>query len=122
MNLNNITLSGRLGKAPVLRYTDEAKTNTVTDAFILYNDGFGERQSKHTITVTLWGKSAEAFCQHAKVGNEYGFQGRLLQQSWTANDGSERSKHVINAFMFEFGQPSKKNEETQAAQKEKVPF
>jgi len=47
--------------------------------------------------ITLWGKQAESFSRFLTKGKQVTVQGRLKQQTWQAEDGSNRNKVSVTA-------------------------
>jgi len=50
----------------------------------------------------VFGKSAEILNQYVKKGSKVMLEGRLVLQQWTAQDGSNRSKHSLRVETFKF--------------------
>jgi single-strand DNA-binding protein len=50
----------------------------------------------------VFGKSAEVINQYTKKGSKVLLEGRLVLEQWTAQDGTNRSKHSLRVENFKF--------------------
>jgi single-strand DNA-binding protein len=53
------------------------------------------------IDVVVWGRMAEIANQYLKKGDKVGIRGELTYETWKAQDGTSRSKHVVTASELE---------------------
>ena len=67
--MNNICITGRLGKDPEMKYTPNGKA--VTKLSVANNTGWGDNEKTTWFNVECWGQNAEFV-------NEYGSKGRLV--------------------------------------------
>jgi len=51
---------------------------------------------------SVFGKSAEILNQYVRKGSKVMLEGRLVFEQWTANDGSNRSRHTLRVETFKF--------------------
>jgi hypothetical protein len=65
MDMNSVNLTGRLTDDPVLRYTTDAKA--VTNFRVAVN---GRNDRVDFVDITVWGKTAEAVCEHQGKGDQ----------------------------------------------------
>ena len=91
MSLNNVTLVGRCGQDPDVRYFESGsvvanfslavnRTKTETDWFNL----------------EIWGRTAQVAADYVKKGSLIGISGNLKMEYWNdRNSGAERSKPVV---------------------------
>lgn len=91
-DLNSVTLSGRLGSDPELRHTGGGTAVAEVSLAI------GGRKPKEGgdartdwVTLTIWGRSAEAFCDYMHKGRMVIVRGRLQEDRWES-DGQKRTK------------------------------
>lgn len=116
-DINNVTLTGRLGSNLELRYTPQG--TAVTDVNLAVQSGFGDKEKTNWIGLTIWGKSAEAAANHLGKGQKIAIQGRLDQDTWEDKDsGSKRSKTrvIVERWTFADGKKAdNSNPPTQAA-------
>jgi len=112
MTVNNTFHIGRLTKDPELRYTPNNKA--VCDFSIAVDDNYNYDTS--FFDVTAWGNSAENADKYLEKGSKVHVTGRLKQDRWQTDDGSNRSKVKIVASHVEFldGGGSKSNEKADA--------
>ncbi len=105
MNFNRVILLGRLTRDPELSYT----TNQVAivNFGMAINRKFTKKdgsQQEEVCFVDLVGfaKTAENLNKYLKKGDPLMIEGRLVFESWTAQDGTKRNKHkvVIESFQF----------------------
>lgn len=90
---SSTTIIGNLSKDISLTYVPSG--TAVAKTSIAYSDGFGENKKTHFIDVAAWGKTAEAFNNYCKKGSKVLLVGVVQLEQWTAQDGSNRSKHSL---------------------------
>ena len=101
MSINRAAVSGNLTRDPELRATS-AGTQVLTMG-VAVNDRRRNQQSgewedvPNFIDVTVFGARAEALSRILSKGTKVAVEGRLRWSSWTASDGSRRSKIEIVA-------------------------
>lgn len=108
----HITIVGRLGRDPEMRYTPNGQAVTsfsvATDR--QYTDGNGQRVKETTwFRVSVWGKQAETTNQYLKKGSMVLVDGRLTADPktggpriWKKQDGTEGASFEINASSVRF--------------------
>lgn len=99
--MNIVVLFGRLVDAPKLSYTKAGQP--VADMRLAVQRP-GEDAGADFINVTAWNGTAKAAAEHLVRGQEITVQGRLQQETWTAEDGSQRSRLKVVAHQIHFGQ------------------
>lgn len=100
--MNQITLTGNLGKDPELRTVGETKLATFSVASSETYTKNGEKITKtewHTIKV--WGRTAEIIAQYFKKGSKILLTGKLEYEQWE-KDGQKKERAVIVLRTFEF--------------------
>jgi len=105
--MNSVHISGRLGKDPELRFTNN---NTAIAKFSLavrrrYKDKQSGEWKEDTdwVDVKLFGNQAEAFCRHHVRGDPALAWGALRQERWDDKaTGKPRSRLVVHAQGWEF--------------------
>ncbi|WP_027883298.1 single-stranded DNA-binding protein [Meiothermus rufus] len=90
--LNQVMLVGNLTRDPELRYTPQG--TAVTRLAIAVNEKImtrqgGEQEKVHYIEAQAWRELAE-FAAELKKGDAAFLMGRLVNDSWTAQDGTRR--------------------------------
>lgn len=91
-DLNQVTLTGRLGADPELRFT---ATGTATCSFRIAvskptkADG-SNRGDADWVNIVAWQKLAETCNQYLAKGRRVGVTGRLQTRSWEGQDGQRR--------------------------------
>jgi len=98
--LNKMTVIGRLGRDPEMRYT--ANGNAVTSFSVATGStyttrGGEERNDTEWFTVVTWDRTAENCNQYLVKGRMVYVEGRLKSSSWTGQDGQTRFRNEINA-------------------------
>jgi single-strand DNA-binding protein len=102
---NNVSLIGRLGQDPVLRYTQggtpvvelSIATNNV------WNDKDGNRQERtdwHKIV--QYGSQAENHNKHLRVGSQVGVTGALRADTYQDKDGNNRKSVYVIANRVDY--------------------
>ena len=98
IDINNVTLVGRLTKDADIRYTTGG--TAVLNFALAVNESRknGEQwvEEASFFDVALFGKMAESLKQYLAKGKQVGISGRLQQQRWE-QDGQPRSKVVVIA-------------------------
>ncbi len=104
-SLNKILLIGNLTKDPVLSYLPSQ--TAVVELGVAVNRKWkpkdGEEKSETCfVDCQAFGKQADTLNKYMTKGKPIFIEGRLKFDSWTAQDGSKRSKHkvVIEGFQF----------------------
>ncbi len=92
-NLNKVTLIGRLGQDPEIRYTQSG--SAVANATIATNDYWtdkqGEKQERtEWHRVVFFNRLAEIAAEYLKKGSQVFIEGRIQTRKWEDKDGNER--------------------------------
>ena len=117
MNLNKVTIAGRLTRDPEIRYTP--KGTAVAELGVAINRSYtlesGERKEETTfLDAVAWGRTAENVGKWFEKGREIYLEGRLQLDTW--NDkatGQKRSKLKLVAETFQFVGGKAKSETNQ---------
>ena len=92
-NLNKVTLIGRLGQDPEIRYTQSgsavANANIATNDY--WTDKQGEKQERtEWHRVVFFNRLAEIAAEYLKKGSQVFIEGRIQTRKWEDKDGNER--------------------------------
>ncbi len=105
MSVNRVTLLGRLGNDPEVRFipSGQAVANFNIATNEMWNDKNGQRQEKtewHRIVV--WGKQAQNCGEYLKKGSQVFLEGRLQTRQWQDKEGQTRytTEVVANTVQF----------------------
>lgn len=104
-NFNRVILAGHMTRDPSLKYLPG---NTAVCEFGLavnhkWRDKNGDsKQEVCFVDCTAWGKTAELVNKYCAKGRAILVEGRLKLQSWTAQDGTKRSKHSVHVDNVQF--------------------
>lgn len=104
-SFNRVILMGNLTRDPELRFLP---SNTPVCEFGLavnhrWRDKDGNQKEEVCfVDVTVFGRAGETVNQYMSKGRAILVEGRLRYDSWTAQDGTKRSKHSIVADNFTF--------------------
>lgn len=120
MNFNKVVLMGNLTRDPQMTYLPSQ--TAVVDFGMAVNrkwksKGGEEKAEACFIDCVAFGKPAETLNKYLFKGDPLFIEGRLQLDSWTANDGSRRSKHKVAIESFQFLGVSK--QETKEAKNKK---
>jgi single-strand DNA-binding protein len=114
-NYNKVLLIGNLTRDPQLSYLPSQ--TAVVDFGIASNrrwkgkDG-SNKESTCFIDCRAFGATAETINKYLSKGRSIFVEGRLDFDSWTAQDGTKRSKHRITVENFQFlGAPGQGGQE-----------
>jgi single-strand DNA-binding protein len=95
---NKVILAGNLTRDIEIRYTQGgmAIASTGIASNRKFKSATGEQKEEVLfIDLTFFGRTAEIANQYLKKGSKVLVDGRLKLDSWTAQDGSKRSKHSV---------------------------
>ena len=109
-NFNKVLLMGNLTRDPQLSYLP-SQTAVVEFGLAVNRKWTGQDgQSKEEtcfVDCRAFGKQAENINKYLSKGRPLFVEGRLTFDSWTAQDGTKRSKHRVTVQSFQFlGSPS----------------
>lgn len=114
MSINNVILTGRLGKDPEVRTVSNGKS--VATFSLAVDDGYGENKTTSWVRVVAWEKTADAVGEYLHKGSLVGVSGRLQQQTWE-KDGEKQSILQVVASKVEFLEPKQQDAQTKPAAK-----
>ena len=102
---NRILLMGNLTRDPQLSYTPNQ--TAVVDFGLATNrkwkdQGGSQREEVLFVDCRAFGRLAENINKYFTKGRPIFLEGRLTFDSWTAQDGSKRSKHRVTVENFQF--------------------
>ena len=103
-NLNKVTLIGRLGQDPEIRYTQSG--SAVANATIATNDYWtdkqGEKQERtEWHSLVLWGKLADLAQSYLKKGSQVYIEGQLSTTKWK-DEKSGQDKYSTQVILQGF--------------------
>ncbi len=109
-NFNKVLLIGNLTRDPQLSYTPSQ--TAVVDFGLAVNrrwkgqDGENKEETCF-VDCRAFGRTAENINKYLTKGRPLFIEGRLTFDSWTAQDGTKRSKHRVTVENFQFlGSPA----------------
>ncbi|MHC4754995.1 MAG: single-stranded DNA-binding protein [Planctomycetota bacterium] len=104
-NYNKVLLMGNLTRDPQLSYLP-SQTAVVEFGLAVNRRWTGKdgdkRESTCFVDCQAFGRPAETLNKYVKRGNPLFVEGRLDFNTWTAQDGSKRSKHRVTVENFQF--------------------
>ncbi len=111
MGVNSITLVGRAGRDPELRYFE---SGTVVANLTLAVNRRARDEDPDWFNLEIWGKTAQVAADYVRKGSLIGIIGSLRIEKWTDKaSGEQRSKPVIRVDRLEL-LGSKRDSEEQA--------
>jgi len=104
-NFNKVLLMGNLTRDPQLSYLPSQ--TAVVDFGIAVNRKWTSKEGEQKestcfIDCRAFGRTAETLNKYMSKGRPLFVEGRLDFDSWTAQDGSKRSKHRVTVENFQF--------------------
>lgn len=106
MNLNKVTLAGRITRDVETRYMPNGKAIAKLGLAVnrTWKSESGEKKEDVTfVDVTAFGKTAEMFAQYFRKGSPIYIEGRLQLEQWDdKNSGQKRTKLSVIADSFQF--------------------
>ena len=104
-NFNKVLLLGNLTRDPQLSYLP-SQTAVVEFGLAINRTWTGKdgekKESTCFIDCRAFGRQAENVNKYLNKGNPLFVEGRLDFDSWTAQDGTKRSKHRVTVETFQF--------------------
>ena len=101
MNVNQVTVAGRLTRDPDLRYIPSG--TAVCEFGLAINRRYKDREEVCFVDIVLWGKSGETLAKYLKKGDPVCIPtGRLTFDQWEDREGNKRSRLRVTAQSFEF--------------------
>lgn len=117
MNLNRLTLIGRITDDPQLKKTKNGKHYTrfsvaTTEVFVSSD---GKKESTEFHQCVAWQKMAENICKFVKKGQSILVEGPIRTNSYTDQNDQKKSVKLLNVLNVQFGtKPKAKTQETPA--------
>lgn len=103
--MNRVTLCGRLGQDPELKYTTTG--TAVCNFSMATSEKFKNKTSGQTEEktewhrVVCWGKTAEYASKYLKKGGQVLIEGKLTTRTWEDNQGNKRYTTEIVSSQIE---------------------
>ena len=110
---NKVILVGNLTRDVNLRYLPSG--SAVADFGLATNRRWKDKQTNEDkqevmfIDISVFGRSAGVANQYLKKGSKVLVEGRLALDTWTDQNGNNRSKHKIIAESYQFLDPKNDN-------------
>ena len=123
MNYNKVLLIGNITKDPQLSYTPSQ--TPVVKFGLAVNKKYKDKEKVCFVDCTAFGKTAENINKYCKKGNPIFVEGELEFETWTTQEGTNRSKHSIFVTNFQFlSKPEAKqsNEQEQTQEQPDILF
>lgn len=109
MTLNSVTLIGRVGNEPDVKYFESGSVKCVLSLAV-------KRPTRNNdepdwFTLELWGKTAEVAANYVRKGSQIGVSGALKFDHWQdRNTGVDRTKAIIKVDRLELLGSKRDNE------------
>lgn len=103
---SKLTIIGRLGADPEMRYTASGKA--VTNLRVAVDQGYGDSKTTLWVSVTCWGGKdgkegmAEAAAKYVHKGSKVFVEGEPAVRAYVAGDGAARASLGLNARELRF--------------------
>lgn len=95
---NKVIMLGNLTRDIELRYlpSGSAIAKSAIATSFKFKSASGEQKNETCfLDFNMFGRSAEVANQYLKKGSKVMLEGRLIFEQWTAQDGSNRSRHAL---------------------------
>lgn len=99
MSVNQLSISGRLGRDPELKTANNG--TQICNFSVAVDDGFGDKKKTYWINCVSFKKTAENISKFFKKGDMIWVNGKLTIDEWE-KDGQKKSAAKMIAFEFEF--------------------
>jgi single-strand DNA-binding protein len=104
--MNKITLMGRLGKDPELKFlangTAVCKFSLATSRKWKDKNSGDMQEKVEWHKIVAWGKQGETINQYLHKGDQFLVVGELRYSEWNDNDGNKRTSAEIHVEEFDF--------------------
>ena len=95
MRINPLTLVGRAGRDPELRFF-ESGTSVANLTMAVDKASSNREEEPDWFSLEIWGKQAQVAADYVRKGSLIGVVGRMTSEHWTdRNTGERRSKPVV---------------------------
>jgi single-strand DNA-binding protein len=109
MSLNVVTLVGRAGRDPDVKYFESG--SVVCNLTLAVNRRSRNSDEPDWFSLEIWGKTAEVAANYVRKGSLIGITGALKFDHWQdRNTGADRSKPVIRVERLELLGSKRDNE------------
>jgi len=99
MGVNSVTLVGRAGRDPEVRYFE---SGSVVANLTLAVNRRGRDEEPDWFNLEIWGKQAQVAADYVRKGSQLGIIGSFKLDRWTdRTTGEERSKPVVRVDRLE---------------------
>jgi len=134
IDVNTVSLVGRLTRDPELRYTSSGTAVTTLPLAVSrkYTSKTGEKGEETCfINVVVWAKAAEFCAEYLGKGRAVFAEGRLQSRSWETDTGQKRSVIEVRARRVQFlewvgkedtAEEASAEEPEQGVPEEEIPF
>lgn len=96
MSINSITLIGRVGTEPDIKYFDTGKESVKCKFTLAVNRRTREGEHTDWFNIETWGKTAQIAKDYVTKGKQIGVKGHLKFDNWVDNrTGVNRSSPII---------------------------
>ena len=107
MSLNTVAISGRLGRDPEMKSTNNG--NSVANFSVAVDQGFGDQKTTSWVRCVAWQKTAEFVTKFFQKGDMIILSGRLQGRTWE-QDGVKREVLEVVAEKIDFAGEKKKSQ------------
>ena len=107
MSLNTVAISGRLGRNPEMKSTNNG--NSVANFSVAVDQGFGDQKTTSWVRCVAWQKTAEFVTKFFQKGDMIILSGRLQGRTWE-QDGVKREVLEVVAEKIDFAGEKKKSQ------------
>ena len=99
MGINSVTLVGRAGRDPEVRYFE---SGTVVANLTMAVNRMNRNDEPDWFNLEIWGKQAQVAADYVKKGSLIGITGSFKLDSWKdRNTGEDRNKPVVRVDRLE---------------------
>ncbi len=95
---NTVIIVGHLTKDVEMKYSKSGSaiaSSGIASSRKWKSKAGEQKEEVMFVDITFFGRSAEVANQYLRKGSKVLIEGRLTYQTWTAQDGGKRSKHIV---------------------------
>jgi single-strand DNA-binding protein len=123
LNLNEVTIAGRVTKVEINKTKGDKDVVTLTIVTSEYYEKDGQKEEKaEWHRVVVWGKTAEYVAKYVKVKDVALVKGKISTNKWQDKDGNNRTTTEIIASTVQVAPNANKAKENETKSENKSGF
>lgn len=125
MDINNVTITGRIAQDPEIKYFEGGSIKTTISIASNYWSSKEKKEIPNFFKCEVWGRQAEFLANYGEKGSQICVTGSLKNSSYEDNDGNKKTRTFIlieNLMLPKSRISSNEGNEQEIATDEEIPF